>query len=305
MVSNSQDDAQVAPRSSSIRRVSGTQPGLLDPTQPSRLLRLQGARLSFAAFDPLTAHAPDSPDFTKLNLNSDSYRPKRVVVETAPSGECTWRFVPSAKKDEGVVDEGTWPRIVDVCGLVELIYMEFRTFSPAMCRQLVEMTQDQWDIYKLDLHYECLVRRPSQLTLIQPAPQQHLFAQSAQTTGKRQISSRSPPPKRSMPPPQNHFESESESCDEEEVESMVSNDEPFRRRLKSVAREHREKTLKAREERRQKNAQKAGIFSLNHEIHMDIYPDVPTIDERPRTPDRSSNTSGNGKRKGIDFLNSV
>ncbi len=108
--------SQPAPNLSTIPRISGTQPGVLDPTQPSRLLRLHGAKLSFATFDPLTAYAQDAPDFTKLNLNTDFYRPKRVVIETAPSGDCTWRFVPSAKREDGVVDEGLWPRIIDLCG---------------------------------------------------------------------------------------------------------------------------------------------------------------------------------------------
>lgn len=114
------EHAHPTPGPSNIPKVSGTQPGVLDPRQPSRLLRLHGAKLSFAAFDPLTAYAQESPDITKLNLNTELYRPKRVVIETAPSGESTWRFVPSAKREEGVADEGTWPRVVDLCGLVPM-----------------------------------------------------------------------------------------------------------------------------------------------------------------------------------------
>jgi hypothetical protein len=106
-----------------------------------------------------------------------------------------------------------------------------------------------------------------------------------------------------MPPPQNHLESDSESCDEEEVESMVTNDEPFRPRRKSVVRERRERLNKEREERREKNARKMEFFPLNYETHMDIYPDGPTINESPRTPDRSGNALEKGKRKGDDFLN--
>jgi hypothetical protein len=108
---------QATPGPSSMRKLNGTQPGILDPTQPARLLRFPGAKLSFAAFNPLTASTRDSPEHPRLN--TELYRPKRVVVETAPSGECTWRFVPSAKRGNGVVDEGSWPRIVDLCGLVE------------------------------------------------------------------------------------------------------------------------------------------------------------------------------------------
>lgn len=110
------ENTQSTPGPSNIHRISGAQPGVLDPTQPSRLLRFQGAKLSFAAFDPLTAYVQATPDLTRLNLNTESYRPRRVVIETAPSGESTWRFVPGAKREEGVADEGSWPRIVDICG---------------------------------------------------------------------------------------------------------------------------------------------------------------------------------------------
>jgi len=104
--------AQHTPGPSNARRLRGSQPGILDPTQPSRLLRLRDAKLSFAAFDPLTACCQGSP----TPLNAESYRPRRVVIETAPTGECTWRFVPSAKRESGVADEGSWPRVVDLCG---------------------------------------------------------------------------------------------------------------------------------------------------------------------------------------------
>lgn len=105
---------------SSIRKITGSQPGALDAAQPSRLLRLHGAKLSFATFDPLTACVQDALRPTNSRLKTDLYRPKRVVIEVAPSGECAWRFVPSAKRDDGVLDEGAWPRVVDICGLVML-----------------------------------------------------------------------------------------------------------------------------------------------------------------------------------------
>lgn len=180
--------------------------------------------------------------------------------------------------------------------------MAFRVFSLSVRRQLVEMTQEQWDIYKLDLDYECVVRKPSQLTLIQPVAQQHQFPQPTQPIGKRQIGSHSPPPKRSMPPPQNHLVSEDESCDEEEVESIVTNDEPSHPRRESIARERRERLNKERNERREKIARKMEFFPANYENQMDIYPDGPTFD-RPRTPDQSVNTPKKGKRKGEDHLN--
>jgi len=51
-----------------------------------------------------------------MSINEAYYRPRRIVVETAPNGESFWRFVPKARIDEGVLDEGVWPRIVEICG---------------------------------------------------------------------------------------------------------------------------------------------------------------------------------------------
>ena len=56
----------------------------------------------------------------KLSLSSTSTEklppPKRIVVEIAANGKSTWRFVPRAKMDDGVDNEGIWPRVVDLCG---------------------------------------------------------------------------------------------------------------------------------------------------------------------------------------------
>lgn len=100
-----------------IFKLTGTIPGQLDPTQPDRLLRTPGSTLLFASFDPRTA-APRQHglDFRKLSINETLYQQKRVVVEISPAGDSYWRFVPKARRDEGVHDEGQWPRIVDICG---------------------------------------------------------------------------------------------------------------------------------------------------------------------------------------------
>jgi hypothetical protein len=105
------------PSTAQMRRISGSTPGMLDPTQVERLHRIPNSKLSFAAFNPLTASAPQEvPDLRKLSLNQELYRPKRVVVEIALTGECCWRFVPSARRDDDVPDEGLWPRVVEICG---------------------------------------------------------------------------------------------------------------------------------------------------------------------------------------------
>ncbi|KAL0957228.1 hypothetical protein HGRIS_001042 [Hohenbuehelia grisea] len=140
------DDPVLAP---SQRKLTGSKPGIFDPTQPARLLRLPNGSLAFASFDPRTATScSHSPDVRKLSLNEQLYRPKRVVLETLPNGETFWRFVPKARWEEGVLDEGAWPRMVNICG------------------QLVECSQDQWDIHKLDPMYDCCVRLELELTVI-------------------------------------------------------------------------------------------------------------------------------------------
>ena len=109
--------SQPFPENTLKRSISGQCPGLLDPLQPSRLLRVPNSKLSFAAFDPRTATADkDIPDLRKLSINEELYRPKRVVIETAPDGSSFWRFVPRARRDDDAEDEGHWPRVVNICG---------------------------------------------------------------------------------------------------------------------------------------------------------------------------------------------
>lgn len=98
-----------------LRVLRGTQPGLLDTSQPSRLLRFPDSKLSFASFDPKTALA-EEPSVQKLNNSGNLVPPKRVVIETTSKGTSFWRFVPRARLEEGVQDEGIWPRVIDICG---------------------------------------------------------------------------------------------------------------------------------------------------------------------------------------------
>jgi hypothetical protein len=105
------------------RSIGGTTPGILDPSQPSRLLRLPTSTLSFASFDPRTAYVNGTKGFpnvgnTSVEEQNEHYRPKRIVIETTPNGENFWRFVPRARTEGGVgtLDEGFWPRVVEICG---------------------------------------------------------------------------------------------------------------------------------------------------------------------------------------------
>ena len=100
-----------------IHSINGAAPGLLDSTQPTRLLRHPTHRLSFASFDPLIATTAAS-DQRRLYIHNQPDGSDRVVIETTPRGENFWRFVPSAQQENGCVGEGHWPRVVAICGCV-------------------------------------------------------------------------------------------------------------------------------------------------------------------------------------------
>jgi len=95
--------------------ISGTVPGKLDPTQPSRVLHHPNSTLSFAGYSPFTART----DYEQYELDPASREEllsgRRIVVETSDLGECIWRFVPRAHLLHGVNDEGVFPRPVHFC----------------------------------------------------------------------------------------------------------------------------------------------------------------------------------------------
>ncbi|KAF7361885.1 RING-type domain-containing protein [Mycena venus] len=257
-------------------RISGTTPGVLDPTQPQRLLRRPSSSLSFATFDPRVASADHGWDMRSLSLNEELYRPKRVVIETTCSGESSWRFVPRARWEEGVVDEGPWPRVIDLCG------------------QLVECSQDQWDIYKLDPAYDCLVRAPPEVTVITvatPKPRE-----GKRPLGKHRMSSPEPCPE--MPPSKTfHLELDQDS-EEDEVADMIVDDgaRPSISRMPSAAgdraKKFREEIEKNRKERREKAAARSERLATREDPiffdfsgHQPIQPQhtgSPTLDAGPK-----------------------
>ncbi|KAK7045605.1 hypothetical protein VNI00_007438 [Paramarasmius palmivorus] len=232
------------PSSSSTRILTGPAPGRLDPTQPSRLLRDGQSRLLFASFDPRTASSHQDPNF-----NHDLSKARRVILE-ANGEKVTWRFVPKAALDEGVADEGEWPRVIDVCG------------------ELYECSQEQWDIYKLDPKYQCRVRQPPLLSTITIA-QHPQVDESAQINGKRPSSSLEKP----MPPLNRRKKLNNEGphtlkftlslddgdqAEESEVEEMVVDDDPPKR-SRSAAPERAKKLedlRRNREARREKSARR-------------------------------------------------
>lgn len=99
-----------------IIEVSGTEPGVLDPTQRNRILRSPGSQLLFANFDPYIAIPQEVVDLANLSLQDDGCRPKRIVIEIVPGRGTFWRWIPSARKQADVENEGEFPRIVLICG---------------------------------------------------------------------------------------------------------------------------------------------------------------------------------------------
>ncbi|THH17869.1 hypothetical protein EW146_g3025 [Bondarzewia mesenterica] len=276
------------------RSISGLEPGVLDPSQPTRLLRLSGAKLSFASFDPRVASSVSSLDINGLSLKEELYRAKRVVIETLSDGRSYWRFVPRARKAPDVEDEGTWPRIVSICG------------------ELVQCSRDQWDIYKLDPEYDCYVQASPQLALITRRdrlpksnnPPSLQAASSSIPHHKRRLSPPSSPSQDIFPPSAKkrrqvpHVLSSSE--EEDEVESMVDQSQhrppktrvPSRRtrdNFEAQRRVKREKIARAEAKRAQK-----GIT----DDEMEFEP-VYTVPSTPRSKPQTFSSSAT-KRKGDD-----
>ncbi|KAI6046023.1 hypothetical protein EDC04DRAFT_3086515 [Pisolithus marmoratus] len=193
------------------RTIRGTQPGLLDSSQPTRMLRFLDAKLHFASFDPKTALVDgQEPDIHRLNITDTLPPPKRIVIESTHKGASFWRFVPRARLEEGAQDEGFWPRLIDICG--EQVYCY----------------QEQWEIYKLDPAYRCTVFGGNKLTSIIRVSLEHSSASTLAPSGvkrSRRTSPESTSQKRVRPcHPQMSNSDDSdgiENSEEDEIEDML------------------------------------------------------------------------------------
>ncbi|KAJ7854047.1 hypothetical protein B0H14DRAFT_3449835 [Mycena olivaceomarginata] len=244
--------------------ISGTTPGVLDTTQPLRLLRRPSSTLSFASFDPRVASADHGWDLRSLSLNEELYRPKRVVIETTCSGESSWRFVPKARCEDGVLNEGSWPRVVDLCG------------------QLVECDQDQWDIYKLDPadHRRRAEAHGGRQAAAGEAP--HVLGGTVSGNATLQLAKT--------------FRLDSDDSEEDEVADMVVDDGamPRMRRMPSAAgdraKKFREETEKNRKERREKVAARSERLAFREDAFFNFaaqpiqpqHTGSPTLDTGPK-----------------------
>ncbi|KAI6143048.1 hypothetical protein BKA82DRAFT_28842 [Pisolithus tinctorius] len=139
-----------------LRTIRGTQPGLLDPSQPSRLLHFPDANLHFTSFDPKTALVDrQEPDMRKLNIPDILPPPKRV---------------------EGTQDKGFWPRPVILNG------------------EQVHCYQEQWEIYKLDPAYRCPVFGGNKLSSITRVSLEDPSSSALDPSGVKRSRSTSPDP---------------------------------------------------------------------------------------------------------------
>ncbi|EGN99838.1 hypothetical protein SERLA73DRAFT_72622 [Serpula lacrymans var. lacrymans S7.3] len=234
-----------------LRLLQGTTPGLLDSSQSKRVLRFSNSKLHFASFDPRTAYAGDEiPDIRKMSLKEDQPRPKRIVIETTPEGLSSWRFVPRALLEEGVVEEGSWPRVVNICG------------EHVFCHQ------DQWDIYKLDPAYKCVVHHGFKYSSISRVelngPRDTVFfpeAPGAKRSRRPSVERRSPlhGMKRSRPQATDYISSDSDDDDEGEVERMVV-DESAHTKKSRDGKDKRRKWSNREELERQRNLRRQKIM---------------------------------------------
>ncbi|KAL7281665.1 hypothetical protein ACG7TL_004982 [Trametes sanguinea] len=253
------------------RAIHGTKPGILDNTQPERLLRIPGSNLIFAAFDPLAASGSNTTR-TRKRYDPDPARPKRIVVEVPPE------------------DEGVWPRRVIVCG-------EPYIFS-----------EDQWDIYKLDPAYDCYIPQwPGDPIITRKDPQPSDSASLGDDERKR----RSPSPLTDSDDhsPRIHkkfrrvvnlvtdeegtdIESATESEDEDEVEEIVAaefgRDGSKRANGSKHTSDHRRNTR--RKEQREKL--KANMSSSSFETHRSKTPEIVDLTMEDDSPPLETDANG-------------
>ena len=95
--------------------LAGQDPGLLDSTQRARILSNTSSQLLFASYHPRAGASA----YNNTNT-ADQGHPlsNRAVIEVLPDGNCLWRLVPLAIGASSFLDEGSWPRLINICGCV-------------------------------------------------------------------------------------------------------------------------------------------------------------------------------------------
>ncbi|KAK7687076.1 hypothetical protein QCA50_009576 [Cerrena zonata] len=241
--------------------LSGTTVGVLDSSQPQRLLSSPDAKLSFASFHPRAAG-----NSSKLSAHDELCTSKRIVVETLPSGESFWRWVPRARGVQSVEEEGHFPRVIEICG--EVYYCH----------------QEQWDIYKLDPAYDCFVQRFPKLSVIS-LKSEGRAASTEPTNGHTRVhddisdEQEGPAHKRARKAPRVEEISDSE---EEEVVELIDEDLPRKTRLPGADARLRDRARRTRAASEQANPPTPPV-SQTEEIQDLSMIDL-TINDNPPPP---------------------
>jgi len=85
----------------------------------------------------------------------------RIALRQDAEGQWAWAFVPPATLDEGVRDEGTWPRPVDIMGYDRNLYTKAGTRLMNVYRDIRAISRDEWDQYKCNAQvFQCYIPRP-------------------------------------------------------------------------------------------------------------------------------------------------
>lgn len=85
----------------------------------------------------------------------------RIALRQDAEGQWVWAFVAPAPHDEGVQDEGTWPRVVNVMGYEDILYSNAGSTLMNDYRNIVTISRDEWDEYKCDAQkFQCYVPLP-------------------------------------------------------------------------------------------------------------------------------------------------
>ena len=85
----------------------------------------------------------------------------RIALRQDAEGQLAWAFVPPAPRDEGVRDEGTWPRVVNVMGYEDNLYKNSGLALMNNYRDIRTISRDEWDQYKCGAqNFQCYVPLP-------------------------------------------------------------------------------------------------------------------------------------------------
>ncbi|TCD71240.1 hypothetical protein EIP91_011718 [Steccherinum ochraceum] len=242
----------------SMRTLMGSIVGLLDNSQKDRVLSAPDSTLTFATFHPLTASGRRGDDDTRrLSAKTQLDHSKRIVIETLANGQTFFRWVPRARGVDSVSEEGQFPRKILILG------------------EEVIISQEQWDIYKLDPFYDCYIPGDGGLSTISAtkgkgkAPEDPPAASSQASSTKRSFStSDSEEPKAKKQFRRAYAESDDE--DEEEVVEIVEDEHVAGPSFQKRKDQYKAKVEEERRKRRTKISQARNLFNPPSGLENDL-----------------------------------